>query len=563
MPRALKTPLIGILLVLAGSWAQRPMAQTPPSEGQPPPGRLIDIGGRKLHLHCSGTGSPTVILMAGGGAFSIDWALVQPRVADTTRVCSYDRAGLGWSDHGPADETVEQAIADLHALLRAVREKGPYVLAGASIGGIFIRAYQRAFPDDVAGLVFSNSSNRVGISVKGKVGLIWDLTEDEVRSAFPLPASVQKRPAPTRVGEPFDRLPPDLQAVRLWLDVRLWEQSDPATAGPDSILSWRKEFLREFEETDAGQMRPLGELPVIVVSSGPVAGESERQSRAGAGARLNFLSSNTAHVTATGSGHEIHLYQPDVVVQALVRAVSAIRSRVPLSGASERPVLRVLTTRSIATVLEKIGSEFERQTGCELNVATDVAARMVRRINAGEPFDFLVAAPAQIDGLIRAGKIIPETRTNLARSGIGVAVRAGAPKPDVSSVDAFKRSLLTARSIAYLKEGQSGVYLAGVLERLGIAEHIRPKLTLPETDIVSELVSRGEIEIGMVVITQILTTPGVELAGPLPADIQSYVTFTGGVSTNSRAPDIAKELMKFLKSATALHVMRSQGMEPG
>ena len=123
--------------------------------------------------------------------------------------------------------------------------------------------------------------------------------------------------------------------------------------------------------------------------------------------------------------------------------------------------------------------------------------------------------------------------------------------------------MLTARSIVYLKEGQSGVYLAGVLERLGIAERIRPKLTLAETDIVSELVSRGEIEIGMVVITQILTTPGVELAGPLPADIQSYVTFTGGVSTNSRAPDIAKELMKFLKSATALHVMRSQGMEPG
>src|SRR5262249_42247921 len=91
----------------------------PLSQGYPPPGRLIVVGGRKLPLHCSGKGSPTVILMAGGGAFSIDWALVQSKVADTTRVCSYDRAGLAWSDPGPADETVEQTIGDLHALLRA------------------------------------------------------------------------------------------------------------------------------------------------------------------------------------------------------------------------------------------------------------------------------------------------------------------------------------------------------------------------------------------------------------------------------------------------------------
>ena len=225
--------------------------------------------------------------------------------------------------------------------------------------------------------------------------------------------------------------------------------------------------------------------------------------------------------------------------------------------------LRVFATRSIATVLEKIGPDFERRTGRKLRVTTDVAVRMVRRINAGEPFDFLVAAPAQIDDLIKAGKIIPETRTDLARSGIGVAVRAGAPKPDVSSVDAFKRALLGARSIAYLKEGQSGVYVAGVLERLGIADAVRSKLVLPETDIVSELVSRGEIELGIVVITQILTTHGVVLAGPLPSEIQSYITFTGGISAKSKSIDAAKELMTVLKSPAAIDVMRSQGMEPG
>jgi molybdate transport system substrate-binding protein len=148
---------------------------------------------------------------------------------------------------------------------------------------------------------------------------------------------------------------------------------------------------------------------------------------------------------------------------------------------STRRELRVFTTRSIATVLEKIGSDFERRSGRTLTITTDVAARLVRRIDSGEPFDFLVASPAMIDELIKQGKIIPETRTDLARSGTGVAVRAGTPKPDISSVEAFKRALLAARSIAYLKEGQSGVYVARVIERLGLAEPIRSKLTLPET----------------------------------------------------------------------------------
>lgn len=297
----------------------------------PAPGKLIDLGGRKLHLFCSGAGGPTVILMAGGGAFSIDWALVQPPVAKTTRVCSYDRAGLAWSDSGPADETVEQTISDLHALLTSSGEKEPYLLVGASIGGIYIRAYQHAFPEEVAGLVFTNSSNQVGTSVKGKVSLIWELPEEDIRSVFPLPPSA-KGPAPTREGEPFDRLPAELRSLRLWLDVRLWEKRDPAKAGPASLLSWRKEFLREFEETDAGHQLPLAETPVIVVSSGPVAVQSDRESRSSAAARLDFLSSNTLHVTATGSGHEIHLYQPDSVVQAVVRAVTAVRTRSPLAS---------------------------------------------------------------------------------------------------------------------------------------------------------------------------------------------------------------------------------------
>ena len=225
--------------------------------------------------------------------------------------------------------------------------------------------------------------------------------------------------------------------------------------------------------------------------------------------------------------------------------------------------IKIFSTRAIATVLEKVGPDFERATGHRLIVISDIAIRMVRRIQAGEPFDLLVAAPAQIDGLIKEGKIAAETRTNLTRSGIGVEVRAGAPKPDIGSVDAFKRALLNAKSIAYLKEGQSGIYLEKMIERLGIAEAIKAKVTRPETDIVSELVAKREVELGMVVITQILTTPGVELVGPLPPAIQSYITFAAGISTSSRAPSAARDLMKLLTGPSVLPVISSQGMEPG
>jgi len=294
------------------------------SQGYPAPGRLIDISGRKLHLYCTGKGTPTVVLMAGGGAFSIDWALVQPRVAEDTRVCSYDRAGLAWSDPGPADETVEQTISDLHTVLKTGGEKGPYLLVGASVGGIYIQAYQRAFPEEVAGLVFSNSSNRIGRLVNGKPGLIWELTEEQIRSTFPLAAS-DKGPAPTSEDDPFDRLPPDLRAVRLWLDIKLWQRWEPTKEKPDSTLSWRKEFLKEFAETDAKKY-PLGSLPVVVISSELKAPESEFHTHDEAAPRLDFLSSNNLHITATGSGHEIHLYKPDVVTETLTRTVQAIQT---------------------------------------------------------------------------------------------------------------------------------------------------------------------------------------------------------------------------------------------
>jgi pimeloyl-ACP methyl ester carboxylesterase len=208
-------------------------------------------------------------------------------------------------------------VSDLHGLLYAAGEKGPFVLAGASIGGIYIRAYQFAYPQEVAALVFSNSAGRVGMALPdGKGGLLWDLTEEALRSAFPRPAT-DKGSKPANEGEPFDRLPTSLQKVRLWLDVRNWEKHDPAKATADSLLSWRKEFLREFAETEDPEAYPLGKLPVIVVSSNAAATDAERRTRTTATARLDHLSTNSTHIVAKGSGHEIHLYQPKRVIEAI------------------------------------------------------------------------------------------------------------------------------------------------------------------------------------------------------------------------------------------------------
>ena len=228
----------------------------------------------------------------------------------------------------------------------------------------------------------------------------------------------------------------------------------------------------------------------------------------------------------------------------------------------EASEITVWTSRAIATVLAEIGPKFEQQTGHRLKVTSDLGVRFLQRIDAGEAFDILISAPPDfMDGLIKRGKIVAETRTPLVRSGIGMEVRSGAPKPDISSVDAFKRTLLNAKSIGYLRVG-SGAYLAGLFERLGIADAIKAKVTRPETDTVSVMVAKGELELAMTVITQIKTTPGVDFVGPLPPELQHYIEFVGGVSANSKIRPAAMELLTFLRGPTAIPVIRSQGMEP-
>ena len=246
------------------------------------------------------------------------------------------------------------------------------------------------------------------------------------------------------------------------------------------------------------------------------------------------------------------------MIRTAITALVAIFAAAAPVGA-DAAELKIFTSRAIATVLDQIGPEFERTSGHKLNVITGFSPVFVKQINAGEPFDVIVSPPSTMDGLVKSGKVIADSRMRLVRSGTGVGVRAGAPKPDIGSTEAFKRALLNAKSIGYLPT-------AGVPEliaRLGLADAIKSKVTVPSTDIVSELVAKGELELGIVVITQILTTPGVELVGPLPAEIQIYIPFDGAVSATSNAPDAARALLKFLTGPTAIPVIKAQGMEPG
>jgi molybdate transport system substrate-binding protein len=169
----------------------------------------------------------------------------------------------------------------------------------------------------------------------------------------------------------------------------------------------------------------------------------------------------------------------------------------------------------------------------------------------------------QADELIKAGKLVAETRTDVMKAGIGVAVKRGASKPDIGTVDAFKRALLDAKSITYLKEGASTIYLDRLFTRLGIAEALRAKTVKPDTETVSERVAQGEVELGIIVIPNILSVPGAELVGPLPSEVQSYIVFTAAVSAQSPNRQAARDLIKLITSPAVVPLLKAKGMEPG
>jgi molybdate transport system substrate-binding protein len=231
--------------------------------------------------------------------------------------------------------------------------------------------------------------------------------------------------------------------------------------------------------------------------------------------------------------------------------------------AAEAAEVKVMAAAAFAGVMAELGSQFERMTGHKLVMQYGVSRAFKRRIEAGEAFDLVILSNETMDQLAKQGKFAAGPRPEIARAGVGVAVRTGAFKPDISSVDAFKRSLLNTKSISSDPRTENGEHLAKVFERLGIAEEMRSRIKPPQAPkSIAQAVADGEAELAIGVTSNLLLARGVELVGKIPPELQNYLVFTAGVSATAKQPDAAKALIKHLTSPEAVPVITAKGWEP-
>jgi len=303
-----------------------------------PVGELISIGSRKLHIRCTGIGSPTVIVENGGAAFSFDWALVQGEVARFTRICTYDRAGYAWSDPGPEFDTFDQASDDLHQLLANAGVEGPYVLVGHSLGGMLVRYYQAKHPSDVVGVVLVDSSHEDSFQPVGlKIVRIPELSAKQYQDLIDeakahRPKNPEPDPVPTTIFPPYDKLPTPLQALHLWALKKVLPL----------VKTWGLNL--QFDLSRLHQMRiqtphPLGNLPLVVLTASTfdvveapgMTPDEARQDHLRLQNDLAQLSTNSRQITVSSSGHSIYLDQPQVVIRSIAAVVNSAKqhSRLP------------------------------------------------------------------------------------------------------------------------------------------------------------------------------------------------------------------------------------------
>jgi molybdate transport system substrate-binding protein len=236
---------------------------------------------------------------------------------------------------------------------------------------------------------------------------------------------------------------------------------------------------------------------------------------------------------------------------------------------AEAADLKVLSAFGMQSVLEDLGPTFERATGHQLTLAFATGGATVKRVQGGEAADVVITLRPGIDTLVQDGKASAGSVTEVARAGIAVAVRRGAPKPDISSPDALTRTLLAATSIAYVDPasgGASGIHVAKVLERLGIAREMHAKTVFPDPKTPAEVgvvVANGEAEIGVHLIQELIPVTGLEIVGPLPGDLQHTMVFAAAIMTGAKDLAAAQALVEFLRTPESAQVIEAKGMDPG
>lgn len=308
----------------------------------PPPGKFVDIGGWRLHINCTGearASQPTVILEAGNGNFSVEWSLVQPRVASFARVCSYDRAGSGWSDLGPHPRTMQQTVFELHTLLEKASVRPPYILVGQSYGGVLVRLYAATYPAEIAGMVLVDGGRLNPLRfINGKLVSLPETATGKpvppVQTANPLRESdippdalaqieaAARRMAPNANEPPRDKLPAEAQRMRTWSLGQVKHYA--ASANP-----FEAEELALLIADQKKKEHPLGDIPLVVLTAGRAEyGPNEQaleDERKKIQAALAKLSRNGKQIIAVNSGHHIHIEDPELVAKAIRDVVTAMR----------------------------------------------------------------------------------------------------------------------------------------------------------------------------------------------------------------------------------------------
>ncbi len=225
--------------------------------------------------------------------------------------------------------------------------------------------------------------------------------------------------------------------------------------------------------------------------------------------------------------------------------------------------IKVLCSNSSHAVMDELVPAFERASGHKVSIGYDTAILTLSRIKGGETADAVILNAPAIDELTKQGRIAAGSRRTLARCGVGIAVRAGAPKPDISSLEAFKRALLDAKSIAHTEAGASGIYFAGLIERLGIAAQVQAKARTRPGGLIGRLVASGEAELAVQQIPELMAVAGIDLVGPLPPELQLISTVTAAVFADARQPDAAGVFLAFLATPAAARVFKANGLDPG
>ena len=316
--------VLGVVILALVTLAAGAVAKSNLAKKNPAPGQLVDVGGYKLHINCIGEGSPTVILEAGWGDYSTTWAYVQPEVVKNTRVCSYDRAGHGWSDPSPHPRTASWMVDELHTLLVNANVQGPYVLVGHSLGGMLVRVYAHTYPEEVVGMVLVDSMHEEQYErLIGQKNTIPDLVR-QFRMLGVLSSTGFMALAPQAI--PGQGLPDDVfaQYKVIW-----------ATTGFfNAAATEMSAMLESTAEVRALQITSFRNLPLSVLSAGiyhpsPALSDAENQQFwdewQAMQSELAALSSNSTHTIAEQSGHGIQFDQPDLVINAILEMVAALR----------------------------------------------------------------------------------------------------------------------------------------------------------------------------------------------------------------------------------------------